>query len=878
MNPNQPPWDINYISDNIIDLKMPYMPTKSIFDDSTHNITQPKIPSISVPLAMKYRPKTFKELVGQEGVSRTLSLALSSERIANGYLFSGLRGSGKTSSARIFAKCLQCEVGISPNPCGTCTNCVSALSGNHIDIVELDGASNRRIDDIREIIELTKYKPTLGRFKIFIIDEVHMLTREAFNSLLKTLEEPPSYVKFILATTDPLKVPSTIISRTQHFRFKKIPINAIKAHLKSILQKELVSSDEDGLDMIIRSGAGSLRDTLTLLEQAILFCQGDIKSYKLASMLGFIESSIFEKLFESLILKDTKSCMNFIKEVESHDVEMILDELSIFIKNKMLEEDARIPPLLGMRYANIISDSKNMLKLDCDDGFCLLLTILKMLEAQKIRDVKEVIKQVEPSVQKPISNDNSSGAMKQIPTPPQIKIPKSADKFDDLVNGIYERDYSIGDIFKHKIRFKELSGNILHLIFYTDESETQTLRNGYSGILSVIKNVYGSDTKLQVDKKNPNDMEKDSLKVQNLDSKKDSSLNTQNDTVLKNEVIKDVAIQNNETQNNADIQNLDSQNPANSNKYETSFNKDFSAAPKDDVIVKNNEMFQNLKTDTSLNIQNDVVGQNNNPVMLRAKSETSLESRQNFEESQNLDSKKESLLNTQNENWNLHSNKETFINDSSIPPHSSNSQGDGRVSSQILSRTYDSKNILQEENLDSQRDYSSLNQNDVVENNAIFQNLDSKIDSSHNIRNNIALQDTMIQYDMLVKNDTLAQNNIMAKHEVQYNDMANQHSQYMADVNSDFVPKDTREDRIDSTKSNIQEFANHLKAYNQKESWQMETWQESREELQKREMINQETQSENGILDTLSSNKELITDMKEQLGVRTIRVINIDDL
>ncbi|WP_254422364.1 DNA polymerase III subunit gamma/tau [Helicobacter bilis] len=441
---NMPPWDINRVSPNPIDHKLVFTKPLDIFSMTQNNTHSPQTQPImqqktqtnqtttqnhilipqpkdskneilaqsnvaqtesteAIALALKYRPKTFAELVGQESVARTLCLALDSKKIANAYLFSGLRGSGKTSSARILARSLQCERGITSSPCGTCANCIAALKGAHLDITELDGASNRKIDDMRDLIEQTKYKPTMGRFKIFIIDEVHMLTKEAFNSLLKTLEEPPNYVKFILATTDPLKVPATILSRTQHFRFKKIPTTALKNHLAHILQKENVSSDEASLDMLIRNGHGSLRDTLTLLDQAIVFCQNSLNTQKLADMLGALDPSAFDTLFQALLRKDMQECIKFAKSLEGYEIEMILDELSLYIKNKMLEEIPQIPPVLGMRYANIINDSKAMLQLDCDSDFCLLLTILKMLEAQKIREVANALKQLE-SMQTPAQN------------------------------------------------------------------------------------------------------------------------------------------------------------------------------------------------------------------------------------------------------------------------------------------------------------------------------------------------------------------------------------------------------------------------------------------------------------------------------------------
>ena len=193
---------------------------------------------MSQVLALKYRPKSFDGLIGQNSVTQTLTLALNQNRLSHAYLFSGLRGSGKTSTARIFSKALICEKGPTATPCEECENCKMANENRHIDIIEMDAASSRKIDDIRELIEHTKYKPNSARFKIFIIDEVHMLTKEAFNALLKTLEEPPEYVKFILATTDPLKLPPTILSRTQHFRFKQIGEKDVVNHLSHILNLE----------------------------------------------------------------------------------------------------------------------------------------------------------------------------------------------------------------------------------------------------------------------------------------------------------------------------------------------------------------------------------------------------------------------------------------------------------------------------------------------------------------------------------------------------------------------------------------------------------------------------------------------------------------
>ncbi|ECL3092340.1 DNA polymerase III subunit gamma/tau, partial [Campylobacter jejuni] len=237
-------------------------------------------------------------------VSTSLKYALNHNRLAHAYLFSGLRGSGKTSSARIFSRALVCDNGPSDTPCGTCKQCLAALEGKHIDIIEMDAASNRGLEDIQALIEQTKYTPSMARFKIFIIDEVHMLTPQAANALLKTLEEPPGYVKFILATTDPLKLPATVLSRTQHFRFKQIPQNEILNHLKEILNKENVKFEEEALKFVARSGNGSLRDTLTLLDQAIIFCQNDISTSKITDMLGFLDPAKIKEFYHAILTKN----------------------------------------------------------------------------------------------------------------------------------------------------------------------------------------------------------------------------------------------------------------------------------------------------------------------------------------------------------------------------------------------------------------------------------------------------------------------------------------------------------------------------------------------------------------------------------------------
>ncbi len=350
---------------------------------------------MSLALARKYRPATFEDLIGQESVSQTLSLALEGDRLSHAYLFSGLRGSGKTSTARIFAKALLCEKGSTSHPCGVCTHCVMAIENSHMDIIEMDAASNRGIDDIKDLIEHTKYKPSSARYKIFIIDEVHMLTNQAFNALLKTLEEPPDFVKFILATTDPLKLPATILSRTQHFRFKKIPQNLVLKHLEHILDLENIEYERDALDIIARSGAGSLRDSLTLMDQAIVYSKNFVDVNTVTGMLGIIEPSHLEALLSDIMAKDTEKVLAFIKMAADYEAEMILDELTLYLKDLLLGGKGKFSPMIIERFFRIIAESKSLLSLGSDSEFVLSLALFKMMESLEIKDIDTMIRGLE---------------------------------------------------------------------------------------------------------------------------------------------------------------------------------------------------------------------------------------------------------------------------------------------------------------------------------------------------------------------------------------------------------------------------------------------------------------------------------------------------
>jgi DNA polymerase-3 subunit gamma/tau len=260
-------------------------------------------------LARKWRPRNFSTLVGQEHVVRALTHALSEQRLHHAYLFTGTRGVGKTTIARILAKSLNCEGGITATPCGICSACQEIDGGRFVDLLEVDAATNTRVDEMRQLLENAVYAPTRGRFKVYVIDEVHMLSNSAFNAMLKTLEEPPEHVKFILATTDPQKIPVTVLSRCLQFNLKQMPAGAISGHLAHILQAEGVAFDAPALGLISRSAAGSMRDALSLLDQAIAHGAGKVEESQVRSMLGTVDQDYLFAILEALAADDASAML-----------------------------------------------------------------------------------------------------------------------------------------------------------------------------------------------------------------------------------------------------------------------------------------------------------------------------------------------------------------------------------------------------------------------------------------------------------------------------------------------------------------------------------------------------------------------------------------
>ncbi len=280
-------------------------------------------------LARKYRPRGFSELVGQEHVSRALVHALDQDRLHHAYLFTGTRGVGKTTIARILARCLNCDQGVSSQPCGTCDSCREISEGRFVDLIEVDAASRTKVEDTRELLENVQYAPTRGRYKVYLIDEVHMLSAHSFNALLKTLEEPPPHVKFLLATTDPKKLPVTVLSRCLQFSLKALSADHIAGHLEQLLEREMISSEPEALQALARAARGSLRDALSLTDQAIAFSGEKVSAEAVRAMLGNVDRDHVVQLLQALAGGDAARVLQALDEVSEHspDELALLDEL-----------------------------------------------------------------------------------------------------------------------------------------------------------------------------------------------------------------------------------------------------------------------------------------------------------------------------------------------------------------------------------------------------------------------------------------------------------------------------------------------------------------------------------------------------------------------
>jgi DNA polymerase-3 subunit gamma/tau len=351
-------------------------------------------------LARKWRPRDFASLVGQEHVVRALRNALTQQRLHHAYLLSGTRGVGKTTLARILAKCLNCETGISAAPCGRCTACAEIDGGRFIDYIEMDAASNRGVDEMTQLLERAVYAPASGRFKVYMIDEVHQLSGHAFNAMLKTLEEPPAHLKFILATTDPQKVPVTVLSRCLQFNLKQMPRDLIVQQLTRILEAEGFPFEADALPLLAQAAAGSMRDALSLLDQAIAYGAGRIDTADVRGMLGVMDGTVPLRLLDAVASADATGLLAVVQELQARTLsfDVALQDLATLLlriaiaqtapealpgdvpeRDHVLALAARIDPETAQLYYQITAQGRDDLQLAPDEHAGFTMTLLRML-------------------------------------------------------------------------------------------------------------------------------------------------------------------------------------------------------------------------------------------------------------------------------------------------------------------------------------------------------------------------------------------------------------------------------------------------------------------------------------------------------------------
>ena len=470
-------------------------------------------------LARKWRPKSFDTLVGQKSAVQALSNALDQNRLHHAYIFNGTRGIGKTTIARILAKSLNCDTGITSKPCLKCPACTEIDVGRYIDLIELDAASNTGVDNMIELLENAQYAPSSGRFKIYIIDEVHMLSKSAFNAMLKTLEEPPEHVKFILATTEIQKVPVTVLSRCLQFNLRQMTIEDITNHLKHILTEEKIETEDEALQIIAKASNGSMRDSLSILDQAIAFSQGKVSVEKVIQMLGTIDDEILFKIIECLIAQNGAGLNTIAKEMDANnisfegalnDLAKLFHELTIckivpdHLKNSSKKDlyqklaDELTAESLQLFYQICIHGKKDLyLAPDPITGFNM--TLLRMLafyptsnqaipskENIKKSDGKPQEKKSQPIEPLPIKSENKEVKNKSTNIElPEAKQENNNISFDgDWSTLVNQLKNGVAKSLAQECQFIELQDSTFHLSI--DESKAHLSRSHYSEKLEEV--------------------------------------------------------------------------------------------------------------------------------------------------------------------------------------------------------------------------------------------------------------------------------------------------------------------------------------------------------------------------------------------------------
>lgn len=527
-------------------------------------------------LSLKYRPQTFDEVVGQEHITQTLTNAFKKDRVSQAYLFTGPRGVGKTTTARLVAKALNCME--SPgNLCNKCSNCIEIADGRNMDVLEIDGASNRGIEEIRGLREAIQYAPINSKFKIFIIDEVHMLTTPAFNALLRTLEEPPVHGKFILATTDIYKVPATIISRCQRFDFNSITVNTISEQIKYVLEKEKIEIDNDSLKIIAQKADGSMRDALSILDQVIAYSGENISIENVNKVLGIIPTDVYFNILDSIRTKNGKALIDLLVETKSKGmpVQEFVSGLNRHIRNMMIatiensldvlelnsdlkkqyEETANswnIRELL--RISKVITDIEPQMKRAIQPHILIELSLLKLLELDSTVTIESLLDKFQHPLtissqenKKPLTNIplqfketlfNNDSAKIDNPRVKNVKkeiqsisepMPNSAfkntisldginEKWDELIEELSSERPSIGNVLSH-CEVSQFAGNRLEIkLINGNNFNLRTLEKNKTIIEKYLEKIYNTPLKT-VFLMTKSDLSKKENKVKNDNTK-----------------------------------------------------------------------------------------------------------------------------------------------------------------------------------------------------------------------------------------------------------------------------------------------------------------------------------------------------------------------
>lgn len=509
-------------------------------------------------LARKWRPQGFDDLIGQEPIARILKNAISQGKIAHAYIFSGPRGVGKTSSARILAKALNCENGPTPAPCGTCASCVSVKEGSSVDVLEIDGASNNSVDDIRDLREGVKYTPLGGKYKIYIIDEAHMLSTSAFNALLKTLEEPPPHAIFVLATTAPQKIPATIFSRCQHLPFRRISTQKIKEQLKHITTSENIKISDSAIEMVARAADGSMRDSLTILDQVASF-SSDISESEVKDLLGITDVSMLSELSAAVIDGNQEEILKIIAELVERgtDFKSFTKDLVEFFRNLLVAKIVKKPDELlelGEAETNAINKIlpkvspdvitlmlSEMLKAESDvrssfsPRLSLEMSLMRASFLSALKPVKEAIENIDAIIKGlPVSEarsqkieDKKTGSGEDGESPslnrstsqlPEQETPNS--HISTPMDGNSLLDAIIGRIEDPRITSKLekatplLDGDVLRLTFNSNEAEifAESVKKNAAVIEQIASGLRGAPTKIGINIQSKKIVRKNDLK------------------------------------------------------------------------------------------------------------------------------------------------------------------------------------------------------------------------------------------------------------------------------------------------------------------------------------------------------------------------------